>query len=285
LPSVIQNCNILLFADDVKLFYTFSTDPSPLQNDLDNLVNWCTINLMKLNIKKCKQMTFCRTSCISFNYTINNSPLEPGNIFKDLGVLMDPKLCFTPHIKSIVCSASRTLGFIKRWAKEFNDPYATKLLFVSIVRPILEYASIVWCPRYNCYIECIESVQKQFLLFCLRNLNWDPNIPLPAYKSRLKLINLPTLESRRIMLNVSFVLSLLNGNTSCEFLLQKMNFSIPIRPSRNFMFFKLEYFMQNYLNFDPFRASLVDFNNHYSALDFHMTSFSIKRSILSALNN
>ena len=40
LPTVIQNSRILLFADDVKLFYSFSTDCAPLQNDLNNLAKW-----------------------------------------------------------------------------------------------------------------------------------------------------------------------------------------------------------------------------------------------------
>jgi len=31
------------------------------------------------------------------------------------------------------------IGFIKRWSKEFDDPYATKLLFTSLVRPNFEY--------------------------------------------------------------------------------------------------------------------------------------------------
>jgi len=76
------------------------------------------------------------------------------------------------------------LGFIKRWSKGFDDPYTTKLLFTSHARPNLEYLSSV------------QSVQKQFLLFTLRGLNWDQNVRLSSYLSRLLLINLPSLVNR-----------------------------------------------------------------------------------------
>ena len=33
--------------------------------------------------------------------------------------------------------APAVLGFVKRWAREFIDPYTTKLLYISLVRPIL----------------------------------------------------------------------------------------------------------------------------------------------------
>jgi len=72
------------------------------------------------------------------------------------------------------------LEFIKRWSTKFDDPYTTKLLFTSLVRPNLEYCFSVWSPQYQVHIGRIESVQKQFLLFALRGLNWDQNVRLPS---------------------------------------------------------------------------------------------------------
>jgi len=96
------------------------------------------------------------------------------------------------------------LGFTKRWSKELDDPY-TKLLFTSLVQPNLEYFSSVWSPEYHVHIDRIESVQKQFLLFAVRGLNWDQNVRLPSYSSRLLLINWPSLVSRRTMLGTLFM--------------------------------------------------------------------------------
>ena len=65
-------------------------------------------------------------------------------------------LDFRNHITSTVSKAKCIPGFIKRWAKEFSDTYVTKQLFTTLIRPILEYGSIIWDPQYA----EIESVQK-----------------------------------------------------------------------------------------------------------------------------
>ena len=115
-------------------------------------------------------MTFARQKFCKVDYLIENNFLDRVYSFSDLGVLMDPKLRFNFHIDSIVNTASGTLGCIKRFAKEFNDPYITKQLFTSIVRPILEYASVIWPPTYNVDISRIETIstflfEKSWLAF------------------------------------------------------------------------------------------------------------------------
>ena len=112
---------------------------------------------------------------------INSCPLEIVTTFLDLGVLFDIKLSFIDHISIVIGKAGAVLGFVKRWAKEFIDPYITKLLYVSLVRSILEYASIIWNPYYRCHSDSIESVQEEFLLFCLCGLRWDYANGFPPY--------------------------------------------------------------------------------------------------------
>ena len=287
LPSCIKNSRILMYADDVKLFHSFtdSYQRSLLQSDLDNLYDWCIINLMDLNLRKCKHMMFYRRSPVLCRYKINEYELESVDEFLDLGVLLDCKLSFNSHVIQIVNKAKGVLGFLKRWGKEFNDPYVSKHLFTSLVRPILEYASVVWDPQYEVHVKKIESVQKQFLLFCLRNLPWNPNINLPSYKSRLQLIDLPSLENRRKYMNIKFVINLVNGSINSEFLLRKIEFAVPIRSSRNFIPLKIKYFRTNYANFDPMRYTCNQFNIFYPYIDFSVNPIRIKRSILNLLNN
>jgi hypothetical protein len=240
-----------------------------LQRDLDELSFWCLINEMSLNLSKCKQMTYCRNlKPLSVRYSISGSNLESVTSFNDLGIQFDLKLRFNLHVDRIVNKGFCVLGFIKRWAKEFNDPYVTKLLFTSLVRPILEYGCIVWSPTYQCYVDQIESVQKQLLLFCLRGLGWDIRLNLPSYPSRLKLISLPSLSSRRVMLSTNFILKLLTGVVRSELLLDLVNVCIPIRPSRNYKLIKIDKFNANYLNANPFLVACKNFNDLYFLLDF-----------------
>jgi len=55
-----------------------------------------------------------------------------------------------------------------RWFKEFSDPYVTKTLFISLVRPILEYCAPVW----------IEFVHKSCLIFALTGFRPNTSVLL-----------------------------------------------------------------------------------------------------------
>lgn len=287
LPSSIKHCNILMYADDVKIFRSSNqlSEFMLFQSDLDSFYVWCVTNLMDLNFNKCKQMRFSRKNFDQFNYSLGGHRLEILNSYQDLGILLDQKLNFISHINMTVTKARGVLAFIKRWAKEFTDPYTTKQLYTSLVRPILEYGSVVWDPIYNVHVNNIESVQKQFLLFSLRSLPWNPAVNLPSYTSRLALIKLPTLQSRRTMLNVTFLFNLLNGDIRSEFLVNSLSFNVPVRPSRYFVFLSLRYFRENYANAEPFRKICSDFNKLYSLIDFSLNVNSIKQNVINFLNS
>ena len=122
-------------------------------------------------------MCFTTSSPTNEFYTMIGAVLELVNAFNDLQIIFDCRLDFRNHITPTVNEATCIQGFIKRWAKEFSDPYVTKQLFTTLVLPILEYGSVIWDPQYAIHSNKIESVQKQFLLFCLRNLGngWDLN--------------------------------------------------------------------------------------------------------------
>lgn len=286
LPRVIKYSNILMYADDVKIFLTYNcyADHTFLQHDLDAFSSWCKINLMELNYKKCNSMCFFRRSHLNVNYVLNGHILNKVDAVSDLGILLDAKLNFIQHISLTVNKARSVLGFIKRWAKEFNDPYVTKQLYTSLVRPILEYGSIIWDPTYNVHINTVESVQKQFLLFCLRGLHWNTQ-NLPSYNSRLALIKLPTLKSRRTMLNVTFVLNLIKGNVSSQFLLSNICFNVPSRPTRNFLPLSIQVYRANYANWDPLIRIFSDFNKYYKFVDYSQSLNSVKIKIILFLNN
>lgn len=286
LPSIITHAKILMYADDVKIFKDVSNSDHEflLQSDLDKFSQWCSVNLMDLNIAKCKHMTFYRVNKLDTYYYVNGSILEKVYNITDLGILLDHKIDFRDHIALTVNKANGVLGFMKRWSKEFSDPYVTKHLYTSLVRPILEYGSIVWDPYYSVHINSIESVQKQFLIFCLRGLGWN-SFALPSYVDRLRLIKLPTLKSRRVMLSVSFLIGIIRGDVNSEYLLGKINFNIPTRPTRNFLPIKLNYYNSVFANNDPFRRICENFNKLNTIIDISESNNVIKSKIILYLNN
>lgn len=225
----------LVYADDLKLFLPIRTtdDCWRLQKLLNNFVSWCRRNKLIVSIPKCMVMSFTRKKrLISFDYSIDGILLQKVEQVKDLGVLMDPKLTFDLHRTSAIARANRQLGFICKIAKDFRNPYCLKSLYCSLVRPILEYAAIVWLPYQLTWTLRIERVQKRFIRRALRNLPWRDPVNLPPYPERCRMLNLHSLEFRRKTQQATFVAKLLNSEVDSPKLLSLINFRAPHRTLR-----------------------------------------------------
>ena len=94
------SCSIALFADDSKCFKQITTvnDCIDLQNDLNVLFLWSKKWQMAFNASKCKVLSITRSrSPIMYDYSMNHATLEHVGTFRDLGVIIDETLSFTPH--------------------------------------------------------------------------------------------------------------------------------------------------------------------------------------------
>ncbi|KAG8230000.1 hypothetical protein J437_LFUL008441 [Ladona fulva] len=112
--------------------------------------------MMSLNISKCQVISFHKNqSPIKFDYTIDNNVLKR--------VFFDTSLSFQAHIHSITVKASKTLKFVYRVTKDFDNANIMKYLYCSLIRPILEYCFIVWSLYYNVHKQTVERVQNRFL--------------------------------------------------------------------------------------------------------------------------
>jgi len=133
------------------------------------------------------------------------------------------------------------------------------------------------------HIDRIESVQKQFLLFAFRGLNWDQNVRLPSYSSRLLLINLPTLVSRRIMLGTIFMNNLIKGDIDSVDLVSRLSFNVPVRLMRNYHPINLPRCSSNFSQHEPFRVLSNNYNNLYHLICSSTSIPVLKTKILAHL--
>lgn len=156
---------------------------------------WCTENYLELNADKCHYIRFTNKHYpTQFSYSLNGLPLTEVMETNDLGVTIDSKLKFDSHIDNITRKAYRMLGFIMRASRDFTTIKPIKILFNSLVRPLLEYNTPIWYPFTDCQIKKVERVQRVFT----RQLAYRFNIPYETYNDRLTQINLQSLESRRV---------------------------------------------------------------------------------------
>ncbi len=191
LPDSISN-SIKMFADDTKIYKIIKTtdDCASLQGDLDSLSRWSKNWLLQFNETKCVVLRIRKA--IDFIYNINNVELLEVATQKDLGVHISNTLHPRYHINTIVKSAHRMLGLIKRCFTD-HTPQKMSTLYQTVVRPVLEYGSPVWAPWHKKDIDVLEKVQAKCSKICKSDLTYQP------------------LKLRRIQTDLCEVYKFLNG--------------------------------------------------------------------------
>lgn len=245
--EAINHSKFLVFADDIKIFHRIDCieDSILLQCDLDSFSLWCKRNDMNLACDKCKFIKFSRKKIeISVNYVIDGQILPRVDHITDLGIILDTKLSFTMHYDHIVSKANRLLGFICRITANFQSARALIVLFCALVRPILEYGSILWSPYYSTHINRVERVQQRFLkCLCYRSkVSYSEDM----YVINLRYFGLSLLERRRVFFECCFSFKVLNYICNCSEILELFNINVPQVSVRNPMFLRPAYHRTNY---------------------------------------
>ncbi len=78
-------------------------------------------------------------------------------------------------------------------------------IFTVYVRPVLEYASVLWNPSKKVYIRKLENVQKYFLK---RIYGLDNSY---NYMALLRENDIPTLQERRVYFDLLYAYKIIHG--------------------------------------------------------------------------
>nr|CAI5825566.1 unnamed protein product [Callosobruchus analis] len=277
-------CPKLIYADDLKLYHTISTenDCRELQLSLVSVERWCDKNHLSLNAKKCVIVTYSRKKhVLDWSYEIGSELLDRKNVIKDLGIMFDSELSFQLHISETVSSANRMLGFIIRNGKDFQDLTVLKTLYVSYVQSKLEYCSIIWYPIYSIYINAIERVQRKYLkLLSFKSSGVYPDRGCD-YSLLLDEHQYNSLNTRRILGSLYFLHSLLNNEINCPYLLSQICYHVPRISSRHSKLFYCDLSHTNTLRRSPVILMCSNFELVDRQCDIHNTSRSaIKQCLL-----
>lgn len=117
------------------------------------------------------------------------------------------------------------MGFIKRITTEFKLASTLKALYCSLVRPILEYGSVIWDFSTAQNALTLERVQNKFLKYVSHVLKIEclPHNNLPVLES----LKLDSLANRRRAANLAFLSKLLNGQIDSPHLLSLTPLNVP----------------------------------------------------------
>ena len=91
-------------------------------------------------------------------------------------------------------------GFVNR------NPLFLRKAFITYIRPLVEYCTIIWSPTLKKYIDQIENIQRR----CTKRI---PSIKSLSYLERLKYLKLESLELRRLHFDLIYYFKILHNLT------------------------------------------------------------------------
>ena len=142
------NSNIRLFADDTSLYIIVEspvTAAQTLNSDLQGIHAWSTDWLVKFNPAKTLAMTITRKTNSPLHPTLylDNTPIEETKTHKHLGLYLSSDCTWSEHITYICKTAWQRLNML-RGLKFKLKRHTLEKIYISFIRPLLEYSDTVW---------------------------------------------------------------------------------------------------------------------------------------------
>lgn len=215
---------------------------------------------------------------------LNNKGLTRVNEIRDLGIIMDSKLSFIPHIDNMLNKAYKQMGFVLRVAKPFKKASTYRLLYNSYVRSRLEFACPVWHPFYANHIDRIERLQKKFV----KSLDYRMGNNYTDYESSAQRYKLELLKHRRDYIDAIFLFKIINSKVDAPALLQNINIRVPRRRERTCCkkhLFKISKCKTCYVQNSFIRRSCKFYNDVLSDVDIFAASLSKYKKLVSTKIN
>ena len=169
LPDEIK-CKINLFADD-SIVWDIVADPisttSNLNKDLISVQQWANKWHMSLNAEKTEVLTIsAKIKKTTYpRLKMDEVELSEATSHKHLGLILSVNMSWSPHVHSICSRASLRINILRYLSFRFNRK-TIELLYMSYIRPILEYASPLFGSQTLANAAKLENIQAQAALIC-----------------------------------------------------------------------------------------------------------------------
>ena len=186
-------CSWKAFADDFKICSSVATGTDmraeALQRDLTRMLGQCEAHNLVLNREKSVIMRIGnKVGSPNPVYTLGSHSMVVVDSYKDLGVAIDNKLKFHEHARMTVGKAGGLQSELLR-STVCRAPAFMVSLFVSHIRPIIDYCSCVWNVGYRQDLVLLESLQRRWT----REILGMAHLP---YEDRLREVGLYSVARR-----------------------------------------------------------------------------------------
>ena len=156
---------IRLFADDTSLYIIVDNPHNTagqLNTDLQMIHQWATQWLVTFNPTKSESIIFSRKLNKPNHPPIfmNNQPINEVHTHKHLGVFLSSDCQWHDHLAYIKSKAWSRINVMRKFKFKL-DRKSLQTMYFSFIRPLLEYADVVWdnCTQYE--VNELEKMQNE----------------------------------------------------------------------------------------------------------------------------
>lgn len=159
------------FADDVTVT-SWGNDLGRIRGDLQRaitrLVEWAASKHLEFSPEKTEAVMFTRRRVEAPRLLLGGRQIVFKKQVKHLGVILDSRLSWTPHIKHVSRRASGLIAQCRRaiGCKWGLSPKAMHWVYLQVVRPVIAYGCAIWCPALHLKTmrEHLQKVQRLALV-------------------------------------------------------------------------------------------------------------------------
>jgi hypothetical protein len=141
-------CNIRLFADDTSLYITVDHPDNTAQilnSDIVKIMNWADTWLVTFNPTKTESLIISRKQIKPIHPPISmlNTNISSVASHKHLGVILSSDCGWKSHTDYIRQKAWKRINIMRK-LKFILDRKSLEIIYTTFIRPVLEYADVVW---------------------------------------------------------------------------------------------------------------------------------------------
>ena len=166
----------------------------------NDVYRFSALHKMKLNPAKCKEVVINFMAYPNFSVRptcIGDSVAECVKSSKLLGVYIDNDLQWNSCIDYIVKKSSKKLYSLRLLKRSVVEPENILKVYLSTIRPVLEYAIQIWQSISDYLSDKVESIKRRALRIIYPEAE--------SYGQSLRMAKLETLASRRISLCTKYM--------------------------------------------------------------------------------
>ena len=225
IPEISRLAKFVMYADDANIII-YGSNMNEIQSKIEQVISklqvWVGQNGLKMNLKKTKYMLFANKNIKTNNIEIfiENTKIERVAHERFLGVIIDDKLNWAIHRRTLASKISRNAGILYRL--KGTVPHKVILtLYYSFIQSHLCYCPMLWGLGSNSAIKSIFISQKKAVRAVEQNFinyAYDKDTgKLPGHtKPTFTKYNLQTVHNIILQHVLTFMQKIYNKSAPCQ---------------------------------------------------------------------